>query len=299
MISADVSSLIFDGSFVLAALVALAAGVVSFASPCVLPLLPGYVGLLSGLSGPATQGTNTERGSNAERVMVGAQPVRATDLLAARASAPDAAAPSSSAVGAGPVRPAAPTGRLLGGTLLFVAGFSAVFIILSVVVSAIGLAVLPWMDTIMRIAGVLVIAMGLVFLGWFPRLQIESHPNVAPRAGLAGAPVLGAVFGLGWAPCIGPTLAAVLTLSLGGANPERGVALAVAYCIGLGLPFVVMALIFARSATVFRAISRHRRTIQQVGAALLIVLGILLVTGLWQDLAGWFQGIINGFEPPL
>lgn len=241
---------VVDGSMLAALPVAVLAGLVSFASPCVLPLLPGYVGYLGGMAGASTPGARPGRGN----------------------------------------------GRLLAGVLLFVAGFTAVFVLLSLVFSVVGLALAARMDTILQVMGVVVIVMGLAFMGYLPMLQNERRPHVAPRAGLLGAPVLGAVFGLGWAPCIGPTLAAVLTLSLGGADPARGVALAVAYCLGLGIPFVALAMAFSRSARLLGFLRRHRRTIQRLGGGLLVLLGIALVTGLWGELTAYLQGLVADFE---
>ncbi|MPV38234.1 cytochrome c biogenesis CcdA family protein [Georgenia subflava] len=242
-----------DGSMLAALPVAAVAGVISFASPCVLPLLPGYVGYLGGMAGTQAGGART------------------------------------SSAGRG-------GGRLLAGVLLFVAGFTAVFVLLSVVFSLAGIALQQWMDVILRVMGVLVILMGLAFMGLLPFLQGDRRLHVAPRAGLWGAPLLGVVFGLGWAPCIGPTLAAVLTLSLDGADPARGVTLAVAYCLGLGVPFVVLAMLFSRSTRVLGFLRRHRRTIQLLGGGLLVLLGLALVTGLWAELSAYLQGLVANFE---
>ena len=188
-------------------------------------------------------------------------------------------------------------GRLLVGVLLFVAGFSSVFVLLSLVFSWIGIALTPWIDVIMRVMGALVIVMGLAFMGALPFLQRDRRIHAAPPAGLWGAPVLGVVFGLGWAPCIGPTLAAVLTLSLGGADPARGVSLAVAYCLGLGIPFVVLAMAFSRSRRVLGFLRRHRLLIQRLGGGLLVLLGLALVTGVWGVFSNFLQGLVLNFEP--
>ncbi|WP_345215431.1 cytochrome c biogenesis CcdA family protein [Georgenia halophila] len=237
--------------------VAAVAGLVSFASPCVLPLLPGYVGYLGGMAG--SSGT--------------------TGAGAAAAGSRGRA-----------------NGRLLTGVLLFVLGFSAVFVLLGVAFSLAGVALQQWMDVVLPVLGVVVILLGLAFVGYVPFLQAERRPHLAPRAGLLGAPLLGVVFGLGWAPCIGPTLAAVLSLSFGGADPARGVALAVAYCLGLGVPFVVLAMLFSRSTRVLTFLSRRRRAIQKLGGGLLVLLGLALVTGLWGTFSRYLQGLISGFE---
>jgi cytochrome c-type biogenesis protein len=265
---------VMDGSMLAALPVAAIAGAISFASPCVLPLLPGYVGYLGGMAG-------VEAGRpSAARAMSGG----------GNAGARGAARAGSGRGGRGG------SGRLLVGVLLFVAGFSSVFVLLSLVFSFAGIALQQWMDVILRVAGVLVILMGLAFMGVVPFLQNERRPHVAPRAGLWGAPLLGVVFGLGWAPCIGPTLAAVLTLSLDGADPARGVTLAVAYCLGLGVPFVVIAMAFSRSTRVLNFLRRHRRTIQVLGGGLLVLLGLALVTGLWATFSAYLQGLVANFQ---
>lgn len=247
---------VLDGSMVAALPVAALAGLVSFASPCVLPLLPGYVGYLGGMAGSGTQAGPRAGGS---------------------------------ARGGG-----AP--RLLAGVLLFVAGFSAVFVLLGVVFSLAGIALQAWMGTLLRVLGVGVVLLGLAFMGAVPWLQGERRLHAAPRAGLWGAPLLGVTFGLGWAPCIGPTLAAVLTLALSGGDPARGATLALAYCLGLGVPFVLLAMLLTRSTRVLAWLRRHRRTIQLVGGGLLVLLGLALVTGLWAQLSGYLQGLVAGFE---
>ena len=238
------SGTVLTGSLLLAIPIALLAGLVSFASPCVVPLVPGYLGYVSGMAG-----------ADAKRS-----------------------------------RP-----RLVLGVLLFIAGFSAVFIALSVVVTTLGAQVQAQLDVITRILGVVVILMGLAFMGAVPFLQAERRMHVSPRAGLLGAPVLGIAFGLGWAPCIGPTLSAVLALSLTEGSQARGIILAVAYCLGLGLPFLALAFWIEHSSKVLGWLRKHRLGLMRFGGAMLIVLGILLVTGLWGSLTHLLQGWIDGF----
>jgi cytochrome c-type biogenesis protein len=239
-----VSGTVLTGSLLLAIPTAILAGLVSFASPCVVPLVPGYLGYVSGMAG-----------ADAKRS-----------------------------------RP-----RLVLGVLLFIAGFSAVFIALSVVVTALGAQVQAQLDVITRILGVIVILMGLAFMGAVPFLQAERRLHVSPRAGLWGAPVLGIAFGLGWAPCIGPTLSAVLALALTESSQARGILLAVAYCLGLGLPFLALAFWIEHSSKVLGWLRRHRLGLMRFGGAMLIVLGVLLVTGLWGSLTNLLQGWIDGF----
>lgn len=234
----------------------------SFASPCILPLIPGFVGYLSGMSA-ADAGPRARTGSAATR----------------------RAAPSS--------------GRVVLGSVLFVLGFTAVFVLLGVMFAAAGARLHQWIDPIMRVMGVVVILMGLAFLGHVPFLQREARVHMNPRYGVAGAPLLGATFALGWTPCIGPTLAAVLALSFGGADPGRGALLALAYSLGLGLPFVLVAVAFTRSPRLHQWVRRHRTAISRVGGAVLIVVGLLLVTGVWGTVMNWLQGSIAGFEPVL
>lgn len=240
------SDTVLTGSLLAAIPIAILAGLVSFASPCVVPLVPGYLGYVSGMAG--------------------------ADVASKRA------------------RP-----RLVAGVLLFIAGFSAVFILLGVAVSALGMQMQAQIDVISRILGVVVILMGLAFMGAMPFLQAERRLHVSPKAGLAGAPLLGVAFGLGWAPCIGPTLAAVLTLSLTEGSQGRGIVLAVAYCLGLGLPFLALAFWIERSKAVLGWLKKHRLGLMRLGGAMLIVLGILLVTGLWGEITGLLQGWVDGF----
>lgn len=266
---------VLSGSLLAALPVALLAGLVSFASPCVLPLVPGYLGYVGGMTGvdlgadaPAGRGGAGGRGGVATATRAAPRTRGAT-------------APG--------------RGRLLAGVLLFVAGFSAVFVTFSVAFGWLGLVLLPWQDAITRALGLVVVLMGLAFLGAVPFLQRERRLHVSPTAGLWGAPVLGVVFGLGWAPCIGPTLSAVLSLSWGGADPARGAVLALAYCVGLGLPFVLIALAFRRSAGALAFLRRHRLAIMRLGGAMLVAVGLALVTGLWGVWVAQLQGTIDGF----
>ena len=235
-----------SGALPLALAVAALAGLVSFASPCVLPLVPGFLGYVSGLTGE----TAADRSRS----------------------------------------------RTVLGALLFVLGFIAVFVLGAIFVTTAGRALVEHRTLLMRVGGVVVILMGLVFLG--AGSQREAKIRWRPRAGLAGAPVLGAVFALGWAPCTGPTLAAVLVMATATADPQvgRGVALAAAYGIGLGLPFVLIAAGLDRAGRASAWLRRHQRTIQVVGGLMLVVVGVLLLTGVWEDLNRWLQTeLVSGF----
>jgi cytochrome c-type biogenesis protein len=234
-----------SGPLVLAVLVAALAGLVSFLSPCVLPLVPGYLSYVTGMSG--------------------------ADLDAAGAR----------------------RGRVLAGTALFVAGFAAVFVTGSVAAASIGRA-LHGHDRVLEIAaGVLVILLGLAFLGAVPGLERQWRISRLPAAGLLGAPVFGAVFALSWVPCVGPTLGAVLTLAAVDGSTARAVVLACAYCLGLGLPFVAFGLGFRRLLGVFRAVRRNSRWVTRFGGALLVLVGLALVTGAWTSFVDWLRASVG------
>ncbi|QNE48295.1 cytochrome c biogenesis protein CcdA [Glaciihabitans sp. INWT7] len=246
--------LILEGNLGLALPIALLAGLVAFASPCVLPLLPGYLAYIGGFAGSAEKNVHGAR----------------------------------------------QRGRLLLGVALFVLGFSVVFITLNLIAAAAGALLIPWLGLITRIAGVFLILMGLVFVGQFTFLQREFKPRWRTTTGLAGAPLLGIVFGLGWVPCIGPTLAAVLSFSMGSGNAWRGVLLGVVYCLGLGIPFLLVALGLDWVTGSVAWLKRHIRVINIIGGSLLILIGLLMVSGLWQIIVNQLQGVIVGnYESPL
>jgi cytochrome c-type biogenesis protein len=223
------------------------AGLVSFASPCVVPLVPGYLSYLAAIVG------------------VEEQP--------------------------GPVAVRAARLRVAGAAALFVAGFTAVFVLGTVAVLGMTTALISNQLLLQRIGGVITIVMGLVFVGFIPALQREARFTPRQVSTLGGAPLLGAVFGLGWTPCLGPTLTGVIAVASAtdGASVARGVALVIAYCLGLGIPFVLLAFGSARAVQGLGWLRRHARGIQIVGGVLLILVGAALVTGLWNDFVSWVR----------
>ncbi|GIJ26587.1 putative cytochrome C biogenesis protein CcdA [Micromonospora qiuiae] len=252
------------------------AGLVSFLSPCVLPLMPGYLSYVTGLAGADLERRGARKG---------------TLLTPAVEEGP----PVNTAGGMGTaVREHAPArrtvkGRVLAGTLLFIAGFTAVFTATAVLFSGIGRVFFDYERALEIAIGGLVVVLGLGYLGMLPGFQREFRINRLPAAGLAGAPVLGAVFALSWIPCTGPTLAAVLGMATTSGQMDRAVVLAVAYCLGLGIPFILFGLGFERLLGVFRTVRRHSRWVTRIGGVLLIMIGLALVTGGWTNVVIWLQ----------
>lgn len=259
-------SIVFDGALWLAIPVALLAGLVSFLSPCVLPLVPGYLGFLGGAVSGGPRGTAATASGDGRQAAVTATGTR---------------------------------GRLVAGVLLFIAGFTVVFVAMGVLAGTLGRFFVQYGDIITRVLGVVVILLGLVFVGVFGVAQRTVKPQVRSGLGLVGAPLLGVAMGVGWAPCIGPTYTAILSISLTQADPWRAVVLAVVYSLGLGIPFLLIALGVgwaSRSVAFFR---RHIRTVNVVGGVLLIVLGLLMVSGVWTALMSSLTGVIGSVELPL
>jgi cytochrome c-type biogenesis protein len=243
---ADVGQTVATGSLLVALPIAIAAGAVSFLSPCVLPLVPGYLSYVTG--------------------MVGA------DLEDAR------------------------KGRVLLGSMLFVLGFTVVFVSYGVIFGGLGALLLRHATLITKVLGALTIVLGLGFMGFVPFLQRDVRVHRMPTSlGLLGAPLLGVLFGLGWTPCIGPTLAAVLTLAATQASAVRGALLSVAYALGLGLPFVLVGLALRRTAGALGFVRRHYRAVMVTGGVMLVAVGVLLVTGLWTDLIDHMRGWVSGY----
>jgi cytochrome c-type biogenesis protein len=240
-------AVVLNGGLWLAIPIAIAAGLLSFLSPCVLPLVPGYLGYVSGV----TSGREKTRG------------------------------------------------RMLAGVGLFVAGFSVVFLAVSLLIGTVGVFVTQYTDLILRIAGVVVIIMGIVFIGQVSFLQRTIKPGWQPRTGLIGAPLLGIVFAIGWTPCVGPTLVAVSSMALDQGNLWRALLIGVAYCIGLGIPFLLVAIGFGWVGSSVRWVKRHIRAVNIAGGVLLILIGVLMVSGLWRGIISAFGAVIGGFQNPL
>ncbi|CAM5319954.1 cytochrome c biogenesis CcdA family protein [Streptomyces coeruleorubidus] len=246
---ADPNGTVLNGALLVALPIALLGGLVSFFSPCVLPLVPGYLSYVTGVAG--------------------------TDLAEAR------------------------RGRMVAGASLFVLGFTAVFVSSGALFGYFGDTLQEHKDVLSKVLGVLMILMGVFFMGlmpWFTQREFRLHRK--PVAGLVGAPLLGALFGIGWTPCIGPTLASVLALSSDQGSAGRGAALTVAYCLGLGVPFVLAAVAFRKALGAFGWIKRHYVWVMRIGGTMMIVTGLLLLTGAWdrivQEMQVWSDGFTVG-----
>ena len=235
-----------SGNIVPALLVSVLAGIVSFASPCVVPLVPGYLSYLAAVVGVDEDSRFRSRG------------VRL---------------------------------RVAGAAGLFILGFTVVFLMGTIAILGLTSTVISNQLLLQRIGGVLTIVMGLVFMGFIPALQRQARFTPKAVSTVGGAPLLGAVFGLGWTPCLGPTLTGVIAVASAteGSNIARGVVLVIAYCLGLGVPFLLLALGSARAVHALGWLRRHTRTIQIFGGVLLVAVGAALVTGLWNEFITWIR----------
>ncbi|MGW6391367.1 cytochrome c biogenesis CcdA family protein [Streptomyces sp. NPDC055103] len=235
-----------SGALLLALPIAVLGGLVSFFSPCVLPLVPGYLSYVTGVTG--------------------------TDLAESR------------------------RGRMTAGAVLFVLGFTAVFVSGGALFGYFGSTLQEYRETLTTVLGVIMILMGVFFVGlmpWFTQREFRFHRK--PVAGLVGAPLLGALFGIGWTPCIGPTLASVNALALEQASAGRGAILAFAYCLGLGVPFVLAAIAFRKALGAFGWVKKHYVWVMRIGGGMMIVTGVLLLTGAWDSMVATMQGWSSGF----
>lgn len=240
------------GSLALAIPVAVVAGLVSFFSPCVIPLLPGYLSYATGLSG--------------------------ADLATGEA--------------------ARKRGRMLAGSLLFVLGFAVVFVFAGTAFGGLAGELQQWQDTLTIVLGAGLVLLGLVFAGVVPWLQREWRVHKVPAVGIAAAPLLGALFAIGWTPCIGPTFGVIINLTYAdGGTAARGGLLALCYALGLGLPFVVAAVAYERTLGALRWVRKHQVWVMRVGGAMLVVVGVLMLTGSWDHLVQWVQRhLVSTFE---
>ncbi|KWV30844.1 cytochrome c biogenesis CcdA family protein [Micromonospora rifamycinica] len=278
-----------SGPLLLAIGAAALAGLVSFLSPCVLPLMPGYLSYVTGLAGTDLEGrARATAPAGADPAPTGGDPAPTGG------SASGGGVAVATRAAARPV--AAVKGRVLAGTLLFIAGFTVVFTATAILFAGFGRIFFDYERTFQVVIGALIVLLGLSYLGVLPGMQRELRIRRLPAAGLLGAPVLGAVFALSWMPCTGPTLGAVLGMAATGGQTDRAVVLAVAYCLGLGLPFVVFGLGFHRLLGVFRAVRRNSRWVTRIGGVLLILIGLALVTGGWQNFVIWLQTTVGPGE---
>jgi cytochrome c-type biogenesis protein len=334
-----IEQLVDSGPLLLAMPVALAAGAVSFLSPCCLPLVPGYLSYLTGMSGTAVADQDPAGPAPAAPAAESLSSAAGATLTAGGQAAAVATLPRTTAGGvvrgdrtlggpddaddSGPAADSTPAngtataevgtagvgsrrgrlawrsdlaasarGRAVLGTLLFVLGFAVVFTLEGAVFGTIGLAMRNHEKVLTQILGCAIILLGLLFLGVFDRFTFTGRifrPQFRPRAGLIGAPLLGATFGLGWLPCIGPTLTAVLTLGATTGTVSRGALLAFIYALGLGIPFLIVAFAVQRGVAIFGFARRHARLVTQIGGVLLIAVGVLEVTGAWSAAVTWLQ----------
>jgi cytochrome c-type biogenesis protein len=259
------SSTASGGPLVLAILFAAIAGLVSILSPCVLPLVPGYLSYVTGLAG---SDLDTSKPVEEAASDGGGVAVRTRSATRVR-------------------------GRILAGTSLFVLGFAVVYTLIAIAVASVGYALRTHQQALDVALGVLIIVVGLGYLGWLPGLQREARISKLPAAGLIGAPIFGGIFALSWVPCTGPTLSAVLSLAATSGETGRAVVLVLAYCLGLGVPFVLFGLFFRKLLGVFRAVRRNSRWVTRVGGVLLIGVGVALITGGWDHFLVWLKTSVD------
>lgn len=283
LLAANPGDLVTYGPLLVAIPVAMAAGLVSFLSPCCLPLVPGYLAYVTGTSGAdavttGSAGSTNDPGGSAT---AGRDGTTVAVLGERRRLAPS---------------------RTVVGTLLFVLGFAAVFTSYGALFGTAGTFLITYQDPLIKVLGILTIVLGVIFTGALTRISVFNRTfrlDANPKVGVAGAPLLGVMFGIGWTPCIGPTLAAVLALSVTTGGAGRGALLSFAYSLGLGIPFLLAALGVQRAFRVFAYARRHARAVTRIGGVLLIVVGLLQVTGVWTLLMAQLQGWVANWQAPL
>jgi cytochrome c-type biogenesis protein len=290
-----VGHLVLSGPLILAVPVAAAAGAVTFLSPCVLPLVPSYLSYVTGMSGVDAQGSPAGKRMEGGRQTAAGDPA---DGGGNGGSGGTAVKVTATAMTASPGRP-----RTLAGAALFVLGFSIVFASEGVAFGGLGAVLRTHAAGLTQILGGVTIILGLMFAGVFDRFPITGRivrPSMRPRAGLAGAPVLGALFGVSWTPCIGPTLSVVMGLALTSGTAARGALLMFVYGLGLGIPFLIVAMLFQRGMTAFGFARRHARLITRVGGVMLVAVGVLELTGTWTAALQWIQTHwVSSYQAPI
>ena len=288
----SVTQLVASGPLILALPVAAAAGAVTFLSPCCLPLVPGYLSFVTGMAGAG--------GSDA--TAAGPAPAPDSSSAAADGSGVAIAAPPLAAPPLAATAPP-PRGRVVAGTALFVLGFSVVFVAYGAALGGLGHLLTGHARVLTQVLGGLTIVLGLLFAGVLDRFSFAGRivrPAARPKAGLAGAPLLGVMFGLGWTPCIGPTLTAVLALSASSGTVARGAVLAFVYALGLGVPFLLVSFGFQVAMRAFAFFRRRARLVTRIGGAMLICVGVLEVSGAWSTFMAWLQvHWVSSYQPPI